>query len=105
MNSLPKTVNRQRRGCDLNPGRTAHANHSATEPPVQTPVHRPTRICSSLSASHSINQSIYVPRETEELIPDCIYSNSSNSRENFAKISPANFEVIIVLCEQSLTDK
>ena len=34
VNSLPKTVTRQRRGCDLNPGPTAqHANHSATEPP------------------------------------------------------------------------
>ena len=36
MNSLPKTVIRQRRDCDLNPWpfRTSvqHANHSATEP-------------------------------------------------------------------------
>jgi len=32
VNSLPKTVTRQRRDCDLNPGPT-HANHSATEPP------------------------------------------------------------------------
>ena len=31
MNSLPKTVTRQRRGCDLNPGAS---NHSATEPPT-----------------------------------------------------------------------
>ena len=36
VNSLPKTVTRQRRGCDLNPGPTApavllHANHSATD--------------------------------------------------------------------------
>ena len=31
---LPKTVTRQRRGCDLDPGPTVqHANHSATEPP------------------------------------------------------------------------
>ena len=40
MNSLPKTVTRQRRGCDLNPGptapesRTLTTNHSATEPPL-----------------------------------------------------------------------
>ena len=38
VNSLPKTVTRQRRDCDLNPGpsapRVQHANHSATEPPV-----------------------------------------------------------------------
>jgi len=37
VNSLPKTVIRQRRDCDLNPGPSAlsvkHANHSATEPP------------------------------------------------------------------------
>jgi len=36
VNSLPKTVTRQRRGCDLNPSfcaRVQHANHSATEPP------------------------------------------------------------------------
>jgi len=34
VNSLPKTVTRQRRGCDLNPGPSAHeSNHSATEPP------------------------------------------------------------------------
>ena len=37
VNSLPKTVIRQRRGCDLNPGPSApesiqHASHSATEP-------------------------------------------------------------------------
>jgi len=35
-NSLPKTVNRQRRSCDLNLGLlrlVQHANHSATEPP------------------------------------------------------------------------
>ena len=33
VNSLPKTVTRQRRGCDLNPGHSVqHANHSATEP-------------------------------------------------------------------------
>ena len=40
VNSLPKTVTRQRRGCDLNPGLSApesmqHANHSATEPPCE----------------------------------------------------------------------
>ena len=35
MNSLPKTVARHRRDCDLNPGCTSvqHANHSATKPP------------------------------------------------------------------------
>ena len=37
VNSLPKTVTRQRRDCDLNPGflrlSPARANHSATEPP------------------------------------------------------------------------
>ena len=38
VNSLPKTVTRQRRDCDLNPGPSApesgqHASHSATEPP------------------------------------------------------------------------
>jgi len=34
VNSLPKTVTRQRRGCDLNPGLlrlSQHANHSATD--------------------------------------------------------------------------
>ena len=38
VNSLPKTVTQQCRGCDLNPGPTApvqHANHSATEPTEQ----------------------------------------------------------------------
>ena len=39
VNSLPKTVTRQRRGCDLNPGPfcawVQHANHSATEPPTR----------------------------------------------------------------------
>ena len=34
VNSLPKTVTRQRRHCDLNPGPSAHANHSAIEPPT-----------------------------------------------------------------------
>ena len=40
VNSLPKTVTRQRRDCDLNPGpsvperRVQHANDSATEPPI-----------------------------------------------------------------------
>jgi len=38
VNSLPKTVTRQRHDCDLNPRPTApesmqHSNHSATEPP------------------------------------------------------------------------
>ena len=38
VNSLPKTVTRQRRGCGLNSGPPApecsmHANHSTTEPP------------------------------------------------------------------------
>jgi len=35
VNNLRKTVTRQRRDCDLNPGPSApeHANHSATEPP------------------------------------------------------------------------
>ena len=36
VNSLPKTVTRQRRDCDLNPGPSAPVttlNHSATEPP------------------------------------------------------------------------
>jgi len=38
VSSLPKTVTRQRRDCDLNPDPSApesiqHANHSATEPP------------------------------------------------------------------------
>ena len=37
VNSLPKTVTRRRRDCDLNPGPfcdwVQHANHSATEPP------------------------------------------------------------------------
>jgi len=36
VNRLPKTVTRQCRGCDLNPGHlrlSQHANHSATEPP------------------------------------------------------------------------
>ena len=37
VNSLPKTVTRQRHGCDLKHGpfcaRVQHANHSATEPP------------------------------------------------------------------------
>jgi len=33
VNSLPKTVTRQRRDCDLNPDPSVqHANHSATEP-------------------------------------------------------------------------
>ena len=36
VNSLPKTVTRQRRDCDLNPGHSVHANHSATEPPNST---------------------------------------------------------------------
>jgi len=39
VNSLPKTVTRQRHGCDLNPGllrlKFQHANHSATEPPSE----------------------------------------------------------------------
>ena len=39
VNSLPKTVTRQRRDCDLNPDPSVpawvqHANHSATEPPT-----------------------------------------------------------------------
>jgi len=38
VNSFPKTVTRQHRGCDLNPGLTVLesstlTNHSATEPP------------------------------------------------------------------------
>ena len=33
VNSLPKTVIRQRPGCDWNPGPTA-PDHLATEPPV-----------------------------------------------------------------------
>jgi len=40
VNGLLKTVTRQRRGCDLNPGpsepeSTQHTNHSATEPQPQ----------------------------------------------------------------------
>ena len=34
VNSLPKTVTRQRRDSELNPGPSVPANHSATEPPV-----------------------------------------------------------------------
>jgi len=38
VNSLPRTITRQRRSCDLNtdpsaPDRVQHANHSATDPP------------------------------------------------------------------------
>ena len=34
VSSLPKTVTRQRRVCDLNPGLLRlHTNHSAIEPP------------------------------------------------------------------------
>jgi len=39
VNSLPKTVTSQRRGCDLNPGPTTwaqHGNHSAAEPLCNT---------------------------------------------------------------------
>jgi len=41
VNSLPKTVTRQRRGCNLNPGPTAPESstlttYSATEPPVNS---------------------------------------------------------------------
>jgi len=36
VNSLPKTVTRQRRGCDLNQGPN-HANHSATDEPPSMP--------------------------------------------------------------------
>jgi len=37
VNSLPKTVTRQRHDCDLNPGPSApkSANHSTTEPPMR----------------------------------------------------------------------
>jgi len=31
VSSLPETVTRQRRDCDLNPARLQHANHSVTE--------------------------------------------------------------------------
>ena len=34
VNSLPKTVTRQRRDSELNPGPSVPANHSATEPPI-----------------------------------------------------------------------
>jgi len=34
VNSLPKTVTRQRRGCDLNPGPSAPVSSTATEPPT-----------------------------------------------------------------------
>ena len=41
VNSLPKTVTQQHRGCNLNPGLSAHANHSATEPPyIKLPRHK-----------------------------------------------------------------
>ena len=32
MNSLPKTVTRQRRDCDLNPGPSPHRNSQITNP-------------------------------------------------------------------------
>jgi len=45
VNSLPKTVTRQRRSCDLNPCKpfcawVEHANHSAIEPPTHSSSNR-----------------------------------------------------------------
>ena len=41
VNSLPKTVTRQRRGCDLNPGRTAPESSTlTTRLPSQPSLHR-----------------------------------------------------------------
>jgi len=48
VNSLPKSVTRQRRGCDVKPDPSAPesstANHSATEPPTISVVIRPNRL-------------------------------------------------------------
>jgi len=50
VDSLPKTVTRQRRGWGLNPGTTVqHANHSATEPSAATQTKLTLTITQSLS--------------------------------------------------------
>ena len=61
VNSLPKTVTRQRRGCDLNPGRTAPESSTLT---TRLPSHRGglpaslrRRIGAQCSARHSNAQS------------------------------------------------
>jgi len=44
VNSLPKTVTRQRRGCDLNPGTTAPESSTLTTRLPRHPLHKFTRL-------------------------------------------------------------
>ena len=60
VNSLPKTVTRQRRGCDLNPGPTAP--ESSTQPvgyraTVWAPVHNRAQLTRVLSSAPSVTTS------------------------------------------------
>ena len=63
VNSLPKTVAQQHRGCELNPGPSApesqHANHSATKPatgPGSGPVATQKYASSERYSSQQIDQ-------------------------------------------------
>jgi len=78
VNSLPKTVTRQRRGCDLNPGRSAPESSTlTTRPPSlpsvrgrrrQTSYHPPTKrrkcecsgsdVCSTVAAYGRLDQTV-----------------------------------------------
>ena len=66
MNSLPKTVTRQRRGCDLNPGPSAPESSTLTtrlpsHPTPCKPPYRPNSTCSeNLGIAHRIS-TIYIP--------------------------------------------
>ena len=59
MNSLPKTVTRQRRGCDLNPGPSAPESSTLTtrlpsHPVMTVAYHLPCRCSSVRVAEHKI---------------------------------------------------
>ena len=51
MNSLPKTVTRQRRGCELNPGPTAPEFSTLTTRLLSHPITHQSLVCLCLSVS------------------------------------------------------
>jgi len=65
VNSLPKTVTRQRRGCDLNPGASAPEFSTLT---TQLPNHVPHIRNKSYSAQSYIKQQLHVQYKGASII-------------------------------------
>ena len=73
MNSLPKTVTRQRRGCDLNPGPTAPESSTLT---TRLPSHRcctPRKLSTRRGLLHMTKPKLLhsTPRDDGDLSADC----------------------------------